>query len=80
MEIKPVAKAAAVPKAVQKKVAVKSKSEHVIVVSPDTEEELRKVDNHLNKKKAVEASSKKKGQAFTSTLTARSKVHIYIIS
>lgn len=60
----------------QKKVAVKPKPEDIIVISPDTEE----VDSykHLNRKKATEGCSKKKGQTFTSTLTARSKVHIFI--
>lgn len=76
LEVKPVAKAAAVPKAVnQKKVTVKPKTENVIVIS--SEEEVKKVDKQLDKKKAVEGSSKKKGQTFTSTLTARSKVCIY---
>lgn len=71
LEVQPVAKAAAVPKAVhQKKVTVKPKTEDMIVI---TEEEVKKVDRQLIKKKAVEGSSKKKGQTFTSTLTARSK-------
>ncbi|KAL8125606.1 G2/mitotic-specific cyclin S13-7-like isoform X2 [Apium graveolens] len=71
LEVKAVARAAAVPKAVnQKKVTVKPKAVDVIVISP--EEEVKKVDKQLNKK-AVEGSSKKKGQTFTSTLTARSK-------
>ena len=76
LEVKHVTKAA-VPKAVvhQKKVNVKPKTEDVTVISPDTEVEDKKVDKNLDKKKATEGSSKeKKGQAFTSTLTARSKV------
>lgn len=60
----------------QKKVIVETKAEDIIVISPDTEE-VEKVNKHLNRKKAIEGSSKKKGQTFTSTLTARSKVHIY---
>lgn len=61
----------------QKKVAVKPKPEDIIVISPDTEE-VDRVNKHLNRKKATEGSLKKKGQTFTSTLTARSKVHIFI--
>lgn len=83
LEVKPVARAAAavVPKAVhQRKVTVKPKTEDVVVISPDTEEEVKKVDKQLNKKKAAEGSLKKKGQTFTSTLTARSKVHSYMLS
>ncbi|KAK1393594.1 Cyclin N-terminal domain-containing protein [Heracleum sosnowskyi] len=57
----------------QRKVSVKPKTEDLTVISPDTEEEVKKVDKQLNKKKAVEGSLKKKGQTFTSTLTARSK-------
>lgn len=59
----------------QKKVTVKPKPEDIIVISPDTEE-VDRVNKHLNKKKATEGSSKKRGQTFSSTLTARSKVHI----
>ncbi|KAL1822233.1 hypothetical protein DCAR_0310321 [Daucus carota subsp. sativus] len=74
LEVKHVTKAA-VPKAVvhQKKVNVKPKTEDVTVISPDTEEEGKKVDKNLNKKATEGSSKEKKGQAFTSTLTARSK-------
>lgn len=56
---------------------MKPKTEDMIVI---TEEEVKKVDKQLIKKKAVEGSLKKKGQTFTSTLTARSKVctHMYL--
>lgn len=60
----------------QKKVTVKPNPEAIIVISPDTEEEVKK-EKHLNKKHAGDGSSKKKCQTFTSTLTARSKVHKY---
>lgn len=64
----------------QKKLTVKlkPKPEAVIEISSDTEE-AKKVEKQLNKKKANEGSSKKKGQTFSSTLTARSKVNIYSI-
>ncbi|XP_017254700.1 G2/mitotic-specific cyclin S13-7 isoform X1 [Daucus carota subsp. sativus] len=63
----------------QKKVTVMPKAEDIIVISPDTEE-VKKVDRHLNKKKAIEGSSKKKSQTFTSTLTARSKAAAFGIT
>ncbi|XP_074354912.1 G2/mitotic-specific cyclin S13-7-like isoform X2 [Apium graveolens] len=56
----------------QKKVTVKPWPEDIIIISPDTEEVDRE-NKHLNRKKATEGSLKKKGQTFTSTLTARSK-------
>ncbi|KAK1365973.1 Cyclin N-terminal domain-containing protein [Heracleum sosnowskyi] len=59
-------------RAAEKKVTVKPKPEDIIVISPDTEE-VDRVNKHLNRKKANEGSSKKKGQTFSSTLTARSK-------
>ncbi|KAK1359993.1 hypothetical protein POM88_044467 [Heracleum sosnowskyi] len=72
--VKPRAAVTAAPKAVhQRKVTVKPKTEDLTIISPDTKEEVKKVDKQLNKKKAVEGSLKKKGQPFTSTLTARSK-------
>lgn len=60
----------------QKKVNVKPKPEEVINISPDIEEADAKAkqENHVNKKKDGEGSSRKKAPAFTSVLTARSKV------
>lgn len=59
-------------KAVQKKVAVKTKPEAVIELSSDTEEV--KKEKPINTKKTGEGSSRKKVQTMTSILTSRSKV------
>jgi hypothetical protein len=69
-------KRAGAPKPPQKKVNVKPKPEELIDISPDIEEADAKAkqENPVNKKKDGEGSSRKKAPAFTSVLTARSKV------
>jgi len=66
----PIAVTKKVPKPVQKKVTVKPKPEEVIVIDEDSiDKEVQK-----DKKKEGDCKSKKNSQAFTSVLTARSKV------
>lgn len=60
-------------KPAQKKATVKPKPEAVIVISPDTEEEVKE---KKSRRKAAEDSSRK---TYTATLTARSKVDILLI-
>ncbi|KAK6945730.1 Cyclin, C-terminal domain [Dillenia turbinata] len=65
------AKAAAIPKNLQKRVPLKlkPKAENVIAISSDTEKE-----EDIKKKEIKPSKSKKKIQSLTSVLTARSKV------
>lgn len=69
-------KRAGAPKPPQKKVIVKPKPEEVVEISPDTQENDAKAkqENPDNKKRDGEVTAKKKAAAFTSVLTARSKV------
>ena len=70
-------KAGGAPKPPQKKATVKPKPVEVIDVSPDTQEDDAKPkqeNNPIIKKKDGEARSGKKAHAFSSVLTARSKV------
>lgn len=67
------AKAVAVPKVAQKRVTVKPDPKAVIVISPDTVEEIK------IQKPVKDGSSRKKAQtSLTSILTARSKVTSFI--
>lgn len=69
-------KRAGAAKPPQKKVTVKTKPEEVVVISPDSQENDAKAkqENPVNKKKDGEGLSRKKAHAFSSVLTARSKV------
>lgn len=69
-------KKAGAPKPPQKKAIVKPKAEEVIVISPDTRDDVTKakLENPGNKKNDGGGLSRKKAHAFTSVLTARSKV------
>lgn len=70
-------KAGGAPKPPQKKATVKPKPVEVINISPDTQEDDAKPKQENNptiKKKDGEARSGKKAHAFSSVLTARSKV------
>ncbi|XP_038976334.1 G2/mitotic-specific cyclin S13-7-like isoform X3 [Phoenix dactylifera] len=62
-------------KAVKPKVSVKPKPEEIIEISPDTDEELR----HVNQQNFRKTSSRKKVHTFSSVLTARSKAALGII-
>ncbi|KAG6690995.1 hypothetical protein I3842_10G041800 [Carya illinoinensis] len=68
-------KKAGAPKPPQKKAIVKPKAEEVIVISPDTRDDVTKakLENPGNKKNDGGGLSRKKAHAFTSVLTARSK-------
>lgn len=70
-------KKAVAPKPAHKKAAPKPKPEEIIVISPDTEEVVEKEKQHINK---GEKSLKKRAPTLTSTLSARSKVCIFIVS
>lgn len=65
----PIAVAKRVPKPGQKKVTVKPKPEEVIDIEDSSDKDVLK-----DKKKEGDRKSKKNSQAFTSVLTARSKV------
>jgi len=67
----PIAVAKRVPKPAQKKVTVKPKPQEVIVIEESADKEIQK-----DKKKEEDCKSKKDSQAFSSVLTARSKVDI----
>ncbi len=75
-------KPGAAPKPPQRKAMVKPKPVEVINISPDTQEvddAKAKKENPVEKKKdGGEGTSKKKAHAFSSVLTARSKVRFSI--
>lgn len=73
-------KQAAAPKPLQKKANDKPRIKVVFNKSSDTQEEddKAKKENPVNKKKDGEGISRKKAAAFTSVLTARSKVTILL--
>lgn len=75
-------KAGGAPKPPQKKATVKPKPVEVIDISPDTQEDDAKPkqeNNPIIKKKDGEARSGKKAHAFSSVLTARSKVKFHLL-
>ena len=59
----------------RKKESEKPKVEEVIVISPDDETKPKEKNPPNNHKESRVGSSRKPNKAFSSTLTARSKVH-----